>query len=91
MIKKIFFVFIFAFFLLFGVMIAQDNSTPKAEDIQNQIDRFENEITTPNKTPSNDAQWIEPNITNQVAKKGEQMVHSVLKRFLEKVKGLLES
>lgn len=83
--------FLFFFILLLGVFFGTENNQTKADEIKDKIEMFEGQISTPNGIINNEQIDVKPNIGNQVAKKGEKIVYSLLDHVLETIKNILES
>ncbi len=89
--KIISIMFLFFFILLLGVFFGTENNQTKADEIKDKIEMFEGQISTPNGIINNEQIDVKPNIGNQVAKKGEKIVYSLLDHVLETIKNILES
>ena len=68
--------------LVVGINIGSEDTQNKAENIQNKIDEFENNITNNNDTYSH---IIEPNIFNKLAEKCNNGLDSLIDKVLKKL------
>jgi hypothetical protein len=89
--KKLGLIFILACFLIFGMMIGSPEPSTQSERIQEEIDDFEKEI----EKPGNDFQPksqndVDPNLSNSLAKTGENIITDSLNFFLEAINSLVK-
>ncbi|MDD3999707.1 MAG: hypothetical protein PHX62_02275 [Bacilli bacterium] len=90
--KKLFYIFLLACFLVFGMVIDSPDRDRNSQTIQDEIDEFEKEIGNPNndyQPKSNES--VDPNLSNSLAKTGENIINKTFDFFLEAINSLIQN
>lgn len=76
--KKVLYVFLLLICIFLGMLITDETPGSQSKELQNDIDDFENEIVDPNNGYQNkNNKGVNPNFTNSIGKKGENIIDSV--------------
>lgn len=86
--KKLFYLFLLICFLLIGIKIGEPTKDTASNQLQNEIEEFEDNLADPNNEYQYDTKKkISPNVTNSLAKTGEDVIGGIFKFTF----GILES
>jgi predicted PurR-regulated permease PerM len=88
--KKIGVLFLLACFLVLGIMIGTPSKNTASSQIQQEIGEFEEIITEPgNKYDPENYDKVDPNLSNNIAKRGENLIEGVFDVLMDLVRSLI--
>lgn len=89
--RKLLYIFLLICFLIFGIMVGSPEPKSESDRIQEKIEEFEKEIEKPNNQyQPKSKEDINPNLSNDLAKKGENIINKGFDFILDTINSLIQ-
>lgn len=89
--KKLVYIFLLVCFFVFGMTLGKPEPKSESDRIQEKIEEFEKDIQTPgNQYQSQDKEKINPNLVNEAAKAGENIINKGFDFLLKTINSLIQ-
>ncbi|HOA77876.1 MAG: hypothetical protein WBL47_04910 [Bacilli bacterium] len=84
-------VFLLLCFFLMGIIAGKPTRDTASQDLKERLDDFEKEIVTPGNeyTPVSEEK-VDPNLSNSLAKQGENIINGIFDVAFKLIKNILE-